>query len=144
MENSKKKQKIRYPVFSQLLSSRSFLLICVLCPVLIITLNILDIFTWTCPTYSCTGLYCPGCGMTRAGMALVQGDFSSAFSHHPFSLLFAAAWIFFLLLLFFPNAKRQAISAKFARFEEKFPIIPLLFILFVFFGLIRLFFQIFD
>jgi hypothetical protein len=31
-----------------------------------------------CPLYSSTGIYCPGCGMTRAFHALFHGDIVSA------------------------------------------------------------------
>lgn len=141
---AKQTQKKFQPVLAGLLNSRSFLMVCIFVPVVIIALDMLGIFRWKCPTYTVTGLYCPGCGMTRAGMSIIQGDFASAFSHHPFSLLFAMGWIFFLVLLFIPDAQRKDISAKFAKIEEKFPIILMLFIVFLFFGLARVIFQIYD
>jgi hypothetical protein len=39
---------------------------------------------------------CPGCGMTRATLALLHGDFSRAFALHPLSPLIvplAAGWL---------------------------------------------------
>ncbi|RKU30459.1 hypothetical protein C6499_06235 [Candidatus Poribacteria bacterium] len=38
-----------------------------------------------CIFHSVTDIPCPGCGMTRACVALVQGKFSVAWSYHPFS-----------------------------------------------------------
>lgn len=43
-----------------------------------------------CPVYTVTGLKCPGCGVTRMCMALMQLDFREAFLCHP---------VLFLLLI---------------------------------------------
>ena len=40
-----------------------------------------------CLFHSLTDLVCPGCGMTRACLALVQGKFGAAWDYHPFSVL---------------------------------------------------------
>lgn len=37
----------------------------------------------TCPIRFLTGISCAGCGMTRAWLALLRLDFSSAFAYHP-------------------------------------------------------------
>ena len=34
-----------------------------------------------------TSIPCPGCGMTRACLAILQGEFSTAWRYHPFSFL---------------------------------------------------------
>jgi hypothetical protein len=46
-----------------------------------------------CPFKALTGIPCPGCGMTRAILAVTKGDFHGAFSYNPFSffLLFMVA-----------------------------------------------------
>ena len=36
-----------------------------------------------CPIRFVTGVSCPGCGMTRAYLALFRGDISGAFGFHP-------------------------------------------------------------
>lgn len=38
-----------------------------------------------CIFHSVTDIPCPGCGMTRACVALVQGKFGTAWDYHPFS-----------------------------------------------------------
>jgi Protein of unknown function (DUF2752) len=41
-----------------------------------------------CPIRAVTGYWCPGCGMTRAALALGRGDWSVANRYHP--------WVWFL------------------------------------------------
>jgi len=48
-----------------------------------------------CSLYSLTGLYCPGCGGTRALVLFFQGHFIQSFLHHPV-IVYAA----FLLIPF--------------------------------------------
>ncbi|MGF1598516.1 MAG: DUF2752 domain-containing protein [Acidimicrobiales bacterium] len=51
-----------------------------------------------CPFRLCTGGYCPGCGLSRAGGRLARGDLAASWHQHPFALLAAlqlvvvAAW----------------------------------------------------
>ncbi|HEY3496341.1 MAG TPA: DUF2752 domain-containing protein [Polyangiaceae bacterium] len=40
-----------------------------------------------CPTALFFGIPCPGCGLTRAGLALLSGDVSRALHFHPLSPL---------------------------------------------------------
>lgn len=53
-----------------------------------------------CPFALCTGMACPGCGMTRAASHLVRGDIGIALSYHPLVPLLALAaaggWGWFL------------------------------------------------
>ena len=51
-----------------------------------------------CPFHYITGIECPGCGMTRACIALGRGDIGHAFHYNPFSLglvLFAGTFALF-------------------------------------------------
>jgi hypothetical protein len=42
-----------------------------------------------CPTALLFGLPCPGCGLTRATVALLHGDFAAAFRFHPLVIVLA-------------------------------------------------------
>lgn len=54
-----------------------------------------------CPFALCTGMACPGCGMTRAVSQLIRGNFGQALIYHPLApLVFAqvvGGWIWFVL-----------------------------------------------
>ena len=51
-----------------------------------------------------TGIPCPGCGMTRAGLAILQGEFSTAWRYHPFSFLLIGLSI---LIVFQPEYTQE-------------------------------------
>jgi hypothetical protein len=44
-----------------------------------------DVSLLPCPVYTLTDVRCPGCGITRACVALVRGQFHSAWDRHPFA-----------------------------------------------------------
>jgi hypothetical protein len=46
-----------------------------------------------CPMAGMLGIPCPGCGLTRATLALVQGDVAAAYHLHP--LVFVLAPVYF-------------------------------------------------
>lgn len=54
-----------------------------------------------CPFALCTGMACPGCGMTRAASHLLRGDLGTAIALHPLvpmvGLLAFVGWIWFVL-----------------------------------------------
>lgn len=51
----------------------------------------------SCPVHSTTGLHCPGCGATRAVLALTRGDVAAACGHNLFFVaslpLLAVVWV---------------------------------------------------
>ncbi len=49
-----------------------------------------------CPIRFVTGVSCPGCGMTRAWLALLRLDFAGAFYYHPLFLMPAAALVVYM------------------------------------------------
>ena len=46
-----------------------------------------DSFYPKCQSYQRLGVHCPGCGLTRAAHALLNGDFAQAVAYHPFALV---------------------------------------------------------
>lgn len=50
-----------------------------------------------CAFHSLTGLYCPGCGGTRAVKALLLGEFRMSFQYHPLVLYTVAVCLLELM-----------------------------------------------
>lgn len=74
---------------------------------------------WPCPVKSALGIPCPGCGLTRACIALFRGEFAAAFGLHAFApvLLLGLAALAVAGLL--PAARREAFASLVARFERR-------------------------
>lgn len=74
---------------------------------------------WPCPVKSALGIPCPGCGLTRACIALFRGEFAAAFDLHAFApvLLLGLAALAVAGLL--PVARREAFASLAARFERR-------------------------
>jgi hypothetical protein len=70
---------------------------------------------WPCPFFHTLGIPCPGCGMTRATLFLIQGQWKQAFVMHAFApaLLVALALIFFCTISPRAYAERMAQRAEF-------------------------------
>lgn len=60
-------------------------------------------FTYGCPIRFFTGVACPGCGMSRALLALLKFDFSLAFEMHPLVFLLPVAVIIYFTRRLIPK-----------------------------------------
>lgn len=71
----------------------------------------------TCPFLFLSGISCPGCGMTRAWLALLRLDLSSAFAWHPLFWLAVPGAAVLLLRRHIPaNIFRWAVGVMAALF----------------------------
>ncbi len=77
----------------------------------------------TCPVYLTTGVPCPGCGMSRAGVSLVKGDVAGAFDMHPLIFVVALLAIVGAVILVLPHNTRTKLWQKMERFMVPFSIL---------------------
>jgi hypothetical protein len=68
-----------------------------------------------CPFKAITGIDCPGCGMTRAIISLIEGNPGNAFLYNPFSFFL----LFILTLSILPLRWFEPVRG---RLERMFPI----------------------
>lgn len=57
----------------------------------------LENLTWSCSIYRATGLYCGGCGGTRAVFALLRGNILLSLQYHPLILYLAIGYLLVLV-----------------------------------------------
>lgn len=76
----------------------------VLIAVFVVAMWITDfrIVSWLpeCEFLAVTGLYCPGCGGTRAVKSLLRGDLIRSFLYHPFVMYVAVSYTVFMVYEF--------------------------------------------
>lgn len=60
----------------------------------ILYLKVGEGFWLFCPIYKFTGLYCPGCGITRMLSSILNGNFYQAFRYNPLVFLLIPFMIF--------------------------------------------------
>jgi hypothetical protein len=126
------------PWFSSLLAQP------VMCRVLLATVAILGgahlmgWSLWPCVFASSTGLPCPGCGMTRATAALLQGRWGLAINYHPFSPGFLAMAALVTWTALTPKPWSDPV-VRWVKAVESRTLLPLLFLVCAFmYGLIRM------
>jgi hypothetical protein len=107
------------PAFSSLLENRRDGLIMVGAGALHLGLSLAGLPAWTCPILAVTGFPCPGCGLTRASMELMRGDFASSFHTHAFAPIFLFAMVLMVVMLVLPETQRINLIAKITRLETR-------------------------
>jgi len=81
------------PVLGPLMQRRRTIALLATAVFAMVGLTAAGITTWQCPLRSTLGIICPGCGLTRAIVLLVQGHWQAAISLHAFAPLVLAIGI---------------------------------------------------
>ena len=72
---------------------------------------------WPCPIWTATGIPCPGCGLTRGSIALLQGDLRGMAAAHIFAPVFLIGVVLTGIIAILPEAIRSRIIDRVERFE---------------------------
>ena len=93
---------------------------------------------WPCPLQSALGIPCPGCGLSRAMTALLQGDWRASLTWHAFAPFLLAALVLITGMAFLPEAARRRGIDAVARFERRTRVTALLLVALMAYWLVRL------
>ena len=108
---------MRHRWVSALLATAAFLML---------TLTAAGITTWQCPLRLTLGVPCPGCGLTRAIVLLVQGHWQAAISLHAFAPVVLAIGILLAVGSVMPERPRKKMVGQITDFERRTGITALL------------------
>jgi len=75
--------------------------------------------SWQCPVRSGLGIPCPGCGLSRAVVALTQGDWHQAMMIHAFAPIAAIAILIITLCGVLPTMPRKGLISTVQVLEER-------------------------
>jgi hypothetical protein len=103
-----------------------------------ITLVAFGLPGWPCPFLVTTGHACPGCGLTRAAVAFLRGQWQTALTLHAFAPIFLALSLVIGLAWLLPEAKRTRFINAVSRFESRTGLTAFLFIILLLYWLVRL------
>ena len=131
MQLPEKKQEYKHNAF--FLSMKKKIIIAILLLILLIIYLLLGNYLHLyidCPIKKITGLYCPGCGITRMFLSLLKLDFYQAFRYNP--LLFITLPVF---LFFIGNAILTKKTPLYNKVPDKIWIVVI--VLFIGYGVLR-------
>lgn len=107
------------PAFSSVLENRRESLIIAGMGVAHFGLRFAGLSGWNCPVLAATGVPCPGCGLTRAIIELVHGDFIQSFQTHAFAPIFLLAFIVIGVTMILPETQRRNVLAWISSLETR-------------------------
>ena len=86
-----------------------------------------------CPIKYITGLYCPGCGITRMLLSILKGDIYQGFRYNPLVFIIMPFLIFYFLEIYITNMLNKKSLCK------KIPneIFYFLVVIFIIYGVLR-------
>lgn len=95
-----------------------------------------------CMFHRVTGLYCPGCGGTRAVLAFLRGNFVASFCYHPLVPYTAVLCVYGILYFLFQKIRHKKTPLHHRKFWWLWGALILLFGNFIFKNAILIFFHI--
>ncbi|GAP95446.1 DUF2752 domain-containing protein [Leptolyngbya sp. NIES-2104] len=127
-------------MLASLLRSRKLCLILVAAAIVHFGLMLLGLPSWQCPIRHSLRVPCPGCGISRATIELLQGHFDHAFKIHAFAPIVVFVGGLVLSAIVLPKSSRIQLVRTINQIEQRTGITIVLLFSFFVYWLIRLFF----
>ncbi|HEV8582832.1 MAG TPA: DUF2752 domain-containing protein [Thermoanaerobaculia bacterium] len=105
--------------FASLLRSRAATALLTGIAALHLALTAVGLPGWPCPLLHGFGIPCPGCGLTRAALELLRGQWRAALAHHAFAPLLLAGVAVIAAASLLPERSRLALIGGVERLERR-------------------------
>ncbi|PYS92014.1 MAG: hypothetical protein DMF64_10685 [Acidobacteria bacterium] len=128
------------PTLAPMLARRSVALVISVVAIIQTALVWANLPAWPCPFAHVLGVACPGCGLSRATIALVRGDWRTALALHAYAPFFLCALIMFGCAALLPARPRDTLVATVTAVEQRTGLTALLLIGLICYWLARLLF----
>jgi hypothetical protein len=126
------------PVLGPLMQNRWIIALLATLTFVQVALTAAGITAWQCPVRSTLGVLCPGCGLTRAAVFLIQGHWQAAFDLHAFAPIFLGIGIFLAIGSFLPARLQQKAAYQITAFERHSGIVALFGLSFLLYWILRI------
>lgn len=107
------------PVLAPVMQSRWIIVLLATATVILLAVAALDLTAWQCPLKAALGVNCPGCGLTRAIVLLVQGQWLAAVKLHAFAPMGLAIGVLLVTGTLLPVKWRAKAAERLAVFERR-------------------------
>jgi hypothetical protein len=126
------------PILAPLLANHPTTIAITAASLLHVGLVLLGLPGWPCPVRETLGIPCPGCGLSRAMIALFHGDWRTTLLLHAFAPLFIIALGLVMVVTILPNSAKNGLVYQVEVIERHTGITAILLICLVFYWLARL------
>ena len=107
--------------------------------VLIVCATLLGFHIWICPIQAAVGISCPGCGLTRAAVLLIQGDWQASVIMHAFAPVFLLGFAFLGASAVMPKGFHRQFVKITAKWGRRLGIVPFMLVGLLTYWILRLF-----
>jgi hypothetical protein len=130
---------LRRPILASILSNRWLCRLISVAGIVQVSLTALALPAWQSPLHTLLGIPDPGCGLSRAIVALLRGDWQTALAFHAFAPLFVIALVAIAFGAILPDPGRNWLVDRIALVESRTGLTAMLLIALVIYWLARLF-----
>ena len=102
---------MRKPILASILRDRTTCAAITAATILQLSLVFAGLPGWHSPIHSFLGIPDPGCGLSRAIVALLRGDWQTSLTYHAFAPLFVIALTLIALASVLPHGTRDKVAA---------------------------------
>jgi Protein of unknown function (DUF2752) len=93
---------------------------------------------WPCPLLHGLGIPCPGCGLSRAALELLRGQWRASLAHHAFAPVLVAAGVVMVVASLLPERLRLPLVDGIERLERRSGLTALVLVGLVLYWIVRL------